>query len=90
MRLRPEAEFRTELPDDMVEDDTDIVEFGGRGVTEALGKMLVSLSYEVSAPIYAGEQGWELDARVRGRRFWLQVSQVDGQHYRLSTKDMTW
>lgn len=90
MSVKPEAEFRTELPYDAVEDETDIVEFAGRGVTEAIGGMLAALAYEVSAPIHAGEHGWELDVRARGRRFWLQVTRMEGPDCILSTQDMTW
>lgn len=90
MSLRPEAEFRTELPEDGVEDETDFVEFPGRSVTEAIAAMLADLGYGVSAPIHAGEHGWELDVRARGRRFWLQVTRMGGLDCTLSTKDMTW
>jgi hypothetical protein len=88
--LRPEAEFRTALPDDGVEDETDFVEFPGRNVTEAIGAMLAGLGYEVSAPIHAGEHGWELDVRAKGRRFWLQVTRLGGPDCILVTRDMTW
>ena len=47
MSLRPEAEFRTELPFDVVEDEADIVEFPGRSETEAIGAMLSALGYDV-------------------------------------------
>ena len=90
MSLRPEAEFRTELPYDSKEDETDFVEFPGRNVTEAIGSMLSGLGYEVSAPMHAGEHGWELDARASGRRFWLQITRMDEQNCILTTKDMTW
>lgn len=88
--LRPEAEFRTLLPDDLIEDEEDIVAFAGRNVVEAIGVMLSALGYEVSEPIYAGEHGWELDVCAKGRRFWLQVSRMDGPNCRLSALDMTW
>jgi hypothetical protein len=52
--------------------------------------MLSALGYDVSAPIHAGEHGWELDVRAKGRRFWLQVTRIEGPDCYLSTQDMTW
>jgi hypothetical protein len=88
--VRQWAEFRTELPLDWVEDETDIVEFPGRNVTEAIAAMLAPLGYDVSAPIHAGEHGWELDARANGRRFWLQITRMEEHDCHLTTQDMTW
>lgn len=90
MIIRPEAEFQTELPYDAIEDETDIVEFAGRGVTEAISALLTSLGHRVSEPIHAGEHGWELDVWVRGRRFWLQITRMEGADCNLIAKDMTW
>ena len=90
MSVRPEAEFRTALPYDAIEDEIDFVEWPGRNVTEAIGAMLASLGYEVSGPIHAAEHGWELDVRANGRRFWLQITRWDEQDCNLMTKDMTW
>lgn len=90
MSLRPEAEFRTTLPEDGVEDEAGFVEFPGRSIMEAIGAMLSVLGYEVPAPIHAGEHGWELDVRAKGRRFWLQVTWMGESDCILSTMDMTW
>ena len=88
MSLKLEAEFRTELPYDGIEDETDFVEFPGRNVTEAIAGILKSLGYDVSAPMHAGEHGWELEIRARGRRFWLQITRIDDCI--LCAFDMTW
>lgn len=90
MSVRPEAEFRTELPYDGIEDEIDFVEFPGRSVTEAIAAMLAGLGYDVSAPIHAAEHGWELDACANGRRFWLQITRMDEEVCNLMTMDMTW
>lgn len=90
VNLRPEAEFRTELPEDGGEDEVDFVEFPGRSVVEAIASMLAGLGYDVSAPIHAVEHGWELDVRAKGRRFWLQLTRMGGPDCILVTKDMTW
>jgi hypothetical protein len=75
---------------DAVEDENDIVEFAGRSVTEAIGAMLAALGYNVSPPIHAGEHGWELDVRAKGRRFWLQVTRPAGPACCLASQDVTW
>lgn len=88
--IRNVAEFQTDLPDDMIVDEHDIVQFGGRGVTEAVAEMLAAAGYEVSEPIYCGLVGWELDIRAKGRRFWLRICQLEGDQYVLFSSDMTW
>ena len=77
MKVRPWAELRTELPSDQIEDEHDIVQFGGRGVAEAIGGLLAAQGYEVSPPEYAGEHGWEFDFHALERRFWCQVTETD-------------
>ncbi|MBP7648639.1 MAG: hypothetical protein KA744_02205 [Phenylobacterium sp.] len=77
MKVRPWAEFRTDLPSDQVEDEHDIVQFGGLGVAEAIGGLLAAHGYEISPPEYAGEHGWEFDFHALERRFWCQVTEVE-------------
>ncbi|WP_340645536.1 hypothetical protein [Phenylobacterium sp.] len=69
--------MRTDLPSDQIEDEHDIVQFGGRGVAEAIGGLLAAQGYEVSQPEYAGEHGWEFDFHALERRFWCQVTETD-------------
>lgn len=90
MSIRPCAEFQTELPLDWLEGETETIEFPGRSVTEAIAAMLESLGYDVSAPMHAGELGWELDVRANGRRFWLQISRMEESVCDLVAWDMTW
>lgn len=77
MKVRPWAELRTDLPSDQIDDEHDIVQFGGRGVAEAIGGLLAAQGYEVSQPEYAGEHGWEFDFHALERRFWRQVTETD-------------
>lgn len=79
--IRHVVEFVPDFPDDAVEDGHDIVQFGGRGVTQAIGGMLQGLGYKVAGPHERGFLGWELDAQKEGYRFWLRVSDLgDGEH----------
>jgi len=76
VRPRPCAEFRAEFPDDQVEDETDIVQFDGRGVAEAVTLILRGLGYDVSPPEDQQEHGWDFNVRSRDGRVWLQISDL--------------
>lgn len=78
MKLRPWAEFGTDLPDDQIEEGPRIVQFGGKSVTKAIGDILVGFGCEVSEPIYADENGWELYilAGEQRRRLFCQVTLI--------------
>jgi len=90
VKIRPNAEFRADFPSDLIEDEHGIVQFGGHAIAETIAGMLRRLGYEVMTPLYAGEHGWEFDARIDDRRYWLQVTDFDGSNGLLMTKDMVW
>jgi len=77
MKVRSTAKFRADFPDDTVEDEEDIIQYPGKGITEAIGEILTRLGCKVSEPIDAAEHGWELDAAIQGRRLWSQVTVTD-------------
>lgn len=91
MRILRWTRFLTDLPDDGVENETDILVFPGRNVAEAIGGLLRGLGYEVSEPENQEENGWDFDYYASGRRFWCQVSSY-GEPFSLITEDMarTW
>lgn len=53
MTLFPVAEFRSGFPDDIVEQDDDIVQWPGRNIADALKAALEQSNYRVSDPIHA-------------------------------------
>lgn len=77
MKVRPCAEFATDLPDDHLETEFEITRYGGENVAKAIAEILVGLGCEVDPPVYAQEHGWELDIRCGKRRLWAQVTQVE-------------
>ena len=77
MRIRPWATLTTDLPDDHIEDDHDIIQYGGKSVVKAIGEILVRLGCEVEEPVYADEHGWEIYITVKKRRLWCQVTLID-------------
>jgi hypothetical protein len=78
MKVRPWAEFTSDLPDDHLEDGDQVLQFGGKSVAMAIGEMLARCGCKVGEPIDAGENGWELHVEASGRRLWGQVTLVEG------------
>ena len=87
MSIRPCAEFRTDIPSDMVEDEHDIVQFGGRAVAMAVGEMFAGLGYKVEEPSYEGEHGWDLRVQRGDFCLWLEFTEIEEMI--LQTKDVT-
>jgi hypothetical protein len=77
VKVRPCAEFSSTLPDDTVEDEQDIVQFGGQNVAVAIGEMLARAGYAVDPPAYAGDHGWDFEVRAGRHRFWCQITLID-------------
>jgi hypothetical protein len=88
MKVRHWAEFTSDLPEDHIEDDEEIIQYGGKSVAEAIGGMLKDLGCEVDPPVYAHEHGWEIDARCGKRRLWGQVTLIEG--YIFAFEDTSW
>lgn len=90
MRVKPWVAFRTDLPDDQVESEQDIVVFGGRNVAVAIGEILARLGCEVEEPKPAGENAWEFAVKYKERhRFWCQVNSTSHPVFRLLFENMT-
>lgn len=86
MVIRPCAELYADFPDDQIEDeDGEIVQFGGRGVAEAIAAILQRLGYDVSPPEHQQENGWDFEVTRQGKRVWMQVSDL-GEAYLLATE----
>lgn len=75
--IRPWAEFGSDLPEDHIEDEGEIVQYGGKSVAEAIHKILGGLGCELEEVTYAHEHGWEFNFRYRKRRLWCRVTLID-------------
>jgi hypothetical protein len=84
--VRSMATFRADFPDDCVEDDFDIVFFGGKNVTEAIRDILVAQGCTDAKVRYGGEHGWDLNFAYQGYPLWVQVVQMDPE-YLLTCKE---
>jgi hypothetical protein len=66
MRVKPWITFKTDLPDDQVEDGQEISIYGGRNVAVAVGEIFIKLGCKVEEPYSIEEQGWEFILSYRG------------------------
>ncbi len=89
MMIREMVELQADFGDDVVEEDGEIGQFGGRNIALGLGELLAGLGCEVSPPVYAGDHGWAFDFRSVGRRLWCQVTQMDEKEAILVFKDVS-
>ena len=76
MSLRTCAQFTSGFPDDSIEADGDIVQFGGKNVAEALIEILRARGFQVSDPGYLGLNGWDFNVTEGKTRVWVQISDV--------------
>jgi hypothetical protein len=76
MIVRSGATFTSDLPEDHIEDEEDIIQYGGKSVAEAIGEILTQLGCVVTLT-YADFKGWELDVGYKNRNLWCRVSIID-------------
>jgi hypothetical protein len=88
MKLRHWAEFTSDLPEDHIEEDGEIIQFGGKSVAEAITGILNGLGYRSGPPEYAGEHGWDFHVMCGKRRLWGQVTLIEG--YIFTFEDPSW
>jgi len=90
MKVMPWAEFTTDLPDDAVEneDGSDFIQWPGKGVSEALAKMLTKCGYKVSEPICLDFKGWELLIIAGRRTVRCRVTEIE--KYLIGFRDRSW
>ncbi len=82
MKIRFFAQFTTDLPDDTVETDDEIIRYGGRNIAEAFGEILRNLGYTVDAPVDLQEIGWEYNFYLKPHTFANRVTMFeDGVYY---------
>jgi hypothetical protein len=84
--FRPCALFHADFPDDHIEDDDRIIQFWGRGVTEALAEIAAGPGRTVSAPQHEHEHGWTFDVVADNARVWFQVSNMEDDVFLLISK----
>jgi hypothetical protein len=86
-KLRPCATFQADFPDDQIEEDGQIIRFGGQGVTQAIASIMTHAGYSVSSPLeYRGEMGWAFDVDANPGSIEILVSpQTERDYILIST-----
>ncbi|NEX91545.1 hypothetical protein [Caulobacter sp. 17J65-9] len=75
--VRRWAEFASDLPEDQIEDEHDIVQYGGKSVAEAIHAVLEGLGCAMEPVTYAHEHGWEFCFSYEKRYLWCQVTLIE-------------
>ena len=74
--VRRWVRFETTLPDDHIEDEKDIVQFGGKTVAEEIAKIISRLGWAPDDVEYGGEHGWWFTVNVGGHFNYCQVTLI--------------
>jgi hypothetical protein len=79
MKLKTWVVGRTDLPDDVVETDDEIIHQPGRNIAEAMQEILGRIGCtKVGEPWEEGEQGWQFLFESEAKPFWCQASRAEG------------
>ena len=73
---KPWAEFRADFPSDQVEDGSDIVQFGGRNVAQAIAGLLAGFGCVIEEPYHAEEHGWQCSFTYENLPLWFQIQEL--------------
>ena len=86
MNFKGYAEVATTLPDDIVEENDEIITYPGRNVIEAVSEILRASGYDLRPAGYRHERGWDVNVYVRGKRIWLGLQGIDPKEFILLTE----
>jgi hypothetical protein len=67
--------FTSELPNDAIEDDYDIIQFPGQGIARVIAQILRDDGYDVEEPEHLEHLGWEFNV-TKGHILALRVSDI--------------
>lgn len=77
MRVYWHAEFDANFPDDVIEENGDIVVFPGRNIAEAIAEILKRAGLNPLGPRHLFELGWGFHVDFKKRRIWVQLSRAE-------------
>jgi len=87
VKVRSTALFQAQFPeDDHIEEDGEIIQFGGRNVADALAATLNSQGFTTTKPEHEGHYGWTFYAAKHKVEIWLKVQLIDDTENYLSTE----
>jgi hypothetical protein len=86
VKIRPVAFFQARFPeDDHIEEDGEIIQFGGRNVADALVAVLSSHDFSTTKPEHEEHYGWTFYASKNKVEIWLKVQVIDESENYLDT-----
>jgi hypothetical protein len=88
MKIRSAALVYSDFPDDAVEDESGIIQFGGRGVAEAIAELFRRAGYDVTQPEHQEEHGWDFTVTFKRRPIWIQITNMGDPHMLLQSADV--
>jgi hypothetical protein len=77
------AELSSNFPDDQIEENGEIVRFGGLVACAAITETLVEMGFKVEDPDYLEVRGWELYPTKGKLRLWMRICNVEEGLYLL-------
>lgn len=77
MNLRKMAVFRCSLPDDMIVDEREVIQYPGKNIAELMINWLRDAGYKALTPEHQFDHGWDFYVEGPSRAIWIQVSVVD-------------
>jgi len=90
MRLTPFATFKSDFPDDSIEDGGDIVVPSGQNIMRAICGCLGTRGYHVSNFEQHSFYGWSFDLRGTEGSFWLLIQHPDPWLLTVHDSRMIW
>jgi hypothetical protein len=86
MTPKPVAVFHSDLPNDFVIEGRDLIEVGGRNVTEEIRAIMTKLGCEASTLVDGGVKGWGFNMGFEGEGFWCHVRSYYPAYYLVFTR----
>ena len=88
MTVKPLAVFTADFPDDQVEDERDIVLYGGRNVAEAIRQIAVDFGCDATGFLYEGVKGWSFEAGRDGLAYTCLVTSFHPRFFLIVDRPM--
>jgi hypothetical protein len=86
VKVYPDSEFDADFPDDMVEEDGEIVVYPGKNVADAISEILGRFGYRCGEPVYGGYK-WISRLRFSDRDMGFIVHTFEPGHFYLFLED---
>ncbi len=90
VKVRTDIHFRSEFPDDTVEENGETVVWPGRNIMEMLKAAFEELGYRVSEPAHVPGRGWDLNLLRNTEPFCIKINVVEREVYLMAGGPLMW